>query len=585
MEAVSEPWSNTVVGSDPRFVDAMRWYGQPEVPLRVRREYRVLSELGRRRKEIRVRPGHRGLPGTLAAEITGIESLTRVEDRLARTRGLDCAIRACRAEARRVSKLGLEDALMDYFAAVTAWEQPRLDALRMRLGLNAEGPSSLEDAGKLLGVSRERVRQLMMLLEHRLPDRPVFMPQLDAALKALAQALPLARDATVRFLADKEVARGPIHPEGLAKAARLCGRVLELRTITLPGGHVVISAESMTAVVPVARVAWSQAMGSGAASIHDVSEQLAVEGTAVNPGDVRRCLRAYPAIEFLTDDWFWAAAAPSNRLQSLAGRMLAVHQPQTVQCLRRGMHRAFRYRQSAGKKAWPRFVPPPSILLEFFRRHAGFRVGVRNLVYSAGGIDPKSVLTPTEKFVADAIQGFDEEIPTRKALLDIAVKAGINKNTVAAVVAFSSIVESPDRHSRILRGTGHVAGPSSERTRLLPNPRRTIGYRWLDQDRVVIAYRLPGFTTDPVVPIPAPVFDSLRGRTFAACAQDGQKMGSVAVRESHGGHTRGYRQFLDPDGASEGALAEEGDILMARFDLGRGTVALNVKFLDIPDYE
>ena len=545
----------------------------------------MLSEVGRRRKKISVRPNHRGLPSTLAAEVTGIENLTRVEDRLARTRELDTAIQACRAEAKRVSGFRLEGALMDYFAAVTAWEQPRLDALRMRLGLNADGPSSLEDAGRLLGVSRERVRQLMQWLQRRLPNRPVFMPQLDAALKALAEAMPLTHDATVQLLADRGIARGPIHPEALATVARLCGHTFDIRTTKLPGGHVVVSAESMSALVPVARVAWSQAMGSGASSINEVSEQLAAEGVTVEPGDVRRYLHAHPAIQFLTDNWFWAAAAPYNRLRDLARRMLAVHEPQTVQCLRGGMHRSFRYRRSAAAKAWPRFVPPPSILIEFFRQHPDFRVGARNLVYSARRIDPKSVWSPTEKLVADAIQGFAGEIPARQALLSVVTETGINKNTVAAIAAFSCILESPDRNSRILRGTGHMAGASYERKQARPNPRRTIGYRWLKVDRLLIAYRLPGFTTDPAVSIPAPVFDSLRGRTFTAYSEDDLEVGAITVHEGHGGHTLGYGDFLDRSGESDGALAEEGDILMASFDLDRNTVTLSVKFLDIPDYE
>ena len=545
----------------------------------------MLSELGRRRKKMRVRPSHRGLRSTLVAEITGIENLTRVEDRLVRTRELHSAIQACRAEVKRQSAFQLEDALMDYFAAVTAWEEPRLEALRMRLGLNANGPSSLEDAGRLLGVSRERIRQLMQLLHQELPDHPVFMPQLDAALKALAEAMPLTHDATVQLLADRGIARGPVHPEALAMVARLCGRTLDIRTTKLPGGHVVVSAESMPAPLPVARVAWSQAMASGASSIHEVSEQLTAEGMPVEPGDVRLYLRAHPAIEFLTDDWFWAAGAPSNRLRHLARRMLAVHEPQTVQCLRGGMHRSFRYRMSAGARAWPRFVPPPSILLDFFRQHPDFRVGARNLVYSATRIDPKSVLSSTEKLVADVIRRFAEEVPGRQALLDIVTRTGINKNTVAAVAAFSCILESPNRKCRILRGTGHVAGAANERKQSRPNPRRTVGYRWLEEDFLLIAYRLPGFTTDPAVSIPAPVFDSLRGRTFTAYSEDDLEVGAVTVRESHGGHTLGYGEYLDRSGESEGALAEEGDILMASFDLDRGSVTLSVKFLDIPDYE
>src|SRR5206468_8639115 len=61
----------------------------------------------------------------------------------------------------------------------------KLEALSARLGWSGKPPITLEEAGSVVGISRERVRQLQKRTLDRLPQHPVFMPLLDAAIRLL----------------------------------------------------------------------------------------------------------------------------------------------------------------------------------------------------------------------------------------------------------------------------------------------------------------------------------------------------------------------------------------------------------------
>ena len=67
----------------------------------------------------------------------------------------------------------------------SAWDSPAdlqefRQALSARLGWSGKPPITLEEAGSVVGISRERMRQLQKRTLDRLPQHPVFMPLLDA---------------------------------------------------------------------------------------------------------------------------------------------------------------------------------------------------------------------------------------------------------------------------------------------------------------------------------------------------------------------------------------------------------------------
>jgi RNA polymerase primary sigma factor len=48
--------------------------------------------------------------------------------------------------------------------------QREITIIKLRFGLNGEGPRTLEETGKLLGITRERVRQIQEKAIHKLKE-------------------------------------------------------------------------------------------------------------------------------------------------------------------------------------------------------------------------------------------------------------------------------------------------------------------------------------------------------------------------------------------------------------------------------
>jgi hypothetical protein len=60
----------------------------------------------------------------------------------------------------------------------------------------------LEEAGKMAGVTRERIRQIQERLLGLLPKHPVVMPALDRALALLASRSPIEPAAGADLMGD-----------------------------------------------------------------------------------------------------------------------------------------------------------------------------------------------------------------------------------------------------------------------------------------------------------------------------------------------------------------------------------------------
>ncbi|MGH9178787.1 MAG: hypothetical protein ACRD0N_09575, partial [Acidimicrobiales bacterium] len=106
--------------------------------------------------------------------------------------------------------------------------QARVAALVARLGLRGKPPLTLAEAGRLAGLTGERVRQLEVRLRKQLAEAgsAAPLPQLDAALAAVARAAPLPAAAVGRLLVDAGITAAPFCVESLARAADLFGRGL-----------------------------------------------------------------------------------------------------------------------------------------------------------------------------------------------------------------------------------------------------------------------------------------------------------------------------------------------------------------------
>jgi hypothetical protein len=100
----------------------------------------------------------------------------------------------------------------------------RLQALAGRFGWIGSKTLSTQEAGRLLGLSRTRIQQLIQAFARRLNEHPVFMPPLDRALATLEQAAPLSMTDARRLLVEHKLIKDDSHVEVIVRAAKLLRR-------------------------------------------------------------------------------------------------------------------------------------------------------------------------------------------------------------------------------------------------------------------------------------------------------------------------------------------------------------------------
>jgi Sigma-70, region 4 len=83
------------------------------------------------------------------------------------------AIPAIEARIHEIDDLPLDVALKGFLVAISGYSGKKLEALLARLGWSGHEPITLEEAGRIAGITRERIRQLVKRIEDRMPDHPV----------------------------------------------------------------------------------------------------------------------------------------------------------------------------------------------------------------------------------------------------------------------------------------------------------------------------------------------------------------------------------------------------------------------------
>ena len=193
LEVIEEPWSEMVSRRDPRFGD-------------------LLS----------------AEDGTLFDRIDRLTSGLTGRFHYVEELGLLAEIEAVRERLGEIDLLSLEEALWHDRQRLTGWTDERISALMRQHGWAERGPESLQSLAGDLGVSRERVRQLMKKARSTRPGHPVVMPALMRAIDLLSRHTPIKVDDAARLLSDAESRPDPFRqkassvPRSSAVQNRLC---------------------------------------------------------------------------------------------------------------------------------------------------------------------------------------------------------------------------------------------------------------------------------------------------------------------------------------------------------------------------
>ena len=477
-------------------------------------------------------------------------------------------------ELERIAGLPIERALSEYLSALSGVTGARLDGLAARLGIAGEPPITLQKAGDQMGVTRERVRQIQKRASNRRPSHPVFMPALDEALELARENAPVGRADLQQLLLDSRLTDVEFSPESLLAAAELCSRDVPELSLLRSGDRSLLAMDANPRIArEVYVVARRQSDASGASNVEDLAAELARSEAMIEPADAREILKLQRGIEFLDDDWFWRAdSSPTrNRLRNVTRRMLAVASPIGVAQLRDGLKRAYKFRDTGTRRAWPLVVPPRSVLVRCYDAHPEFEIDEKEQVSSVELLDYREELAATERLIVDVLRSSPACLLDRASLVKGCLDRGANLNTISVYTTYSPIVEHVAVDVWSLRGV-QVDPAAVEAVRranaLRARERRLLDHGWTPDGLLWVAWRLPEILGSMVLSVPAAVVTYLGDREFEATDEYEVDSGRLRILET--GHSFGYSPFLNRRGG------DEGDILIAEFDLGEGTATLKL---------
>ncbi|HVM02837.1 MAG TPA: hypothetical protein VM263_09230, partial [Acidimicrobiales bacterium] len=268
----------------------------------------------------------------------------------------------------------LEDALAGHVAALTGGrlERRHLDAVLDRLGLRGRPPLTLAEAGRVAGLSGERVRQLeARLRKEQAAVQPPPPPELDDALAAVAEGVPVPAFAVPEVLRRAGLTRRPFSAESLVAAARLLGRPVPFAVSGAGPAAVLFPPEVAGAAAHAPLIearARRQVERTGATTLAALGAELAEDDVHVPPRHLEVVVRGCTAAVVRDDGWLWFAdGSCAGAFVRASRRMLAVTTPLRVASLHEGLrrHNAFRRRPPP---------PPVEVLAEVYDDHPGFRV-------------------------------------------------------------------------------------------------------------------------------------------------------------------------------------------------------------------
>lgn len=346
--------------------------------------------------------------------------------------------------ARGIEAMTLEDALADLLRAADAefhsigrrrrCEDRWLEAMALRIGLTGAPPMTLEEVGQRLGVTRERVRQVMA--KHvSLPDclRP-YLPQIDRVTELLHELAPANMGRLAERLQREGLTGSLVSFDSLRAAAVFTGRALH---VTTSAGLVVRDIREARAVLAAARKLTSR---HGAFQVEQLADEVAIDGWKLTDDDTERYLCSAPDVRHLTGNYYFCPGAARNRLVTALRTTLCLHQPMSLPAVAAAIRRLYEWRNFGGGSAGREVVPPAAHAIRAFCVvHEDYLVheeGGNCLISAREPLDWREVLGAESRTMVAVLDEAAHRILDRQTFLARCEARGVRSNTAAVHLTY-----------------------------------------------------------------------------------------------------------------------------------------------------
>jgi hypothetical protein len=468
-------------------------------------------------------------------------------------------LREFRAEAERLRRIPLHQELDEVLASGLDASESGRTAVMLRLGLGGQPPTTLAAAGDAVGVTRERVRQLVKRFIDAVGDKQPWTPVLKKVLKVVAEGAPVMAADAEQLLLEKRLVETRFSISSLLSAAQVFG--LEAGFEYDHESGAVYRSGMLVSPRVVASEARRLTTHWGAATVDALRAELADRnGGEVDPSVLRILLESLPNFQWLDDEreWFWIKGTRRNRLLNQVEKIMSVAGSIEIGELREG---AGRFHRMEG------FRPPREVLARLCEQSDLYqRDG--DLILEGPG------LRRWDEVLGDSVEGRIAEalfehgpIMRRDDLERIVVdERGVNRSSFYVYLGYSPIIARYAPGVYGLRGARVTAG---EVNALIPprvRTQRLVDHGWTADGRVWIGYRMSAAAVQAgVLSVPSALQEFVSGSYLLFSDQD-RPIGTLVVK---GNHMWGVGPFYRRWGV------EEGDYVVVTIDINesRATIA------------
>ena len=461
-------------------------------------------------------------------------------------RRLTRRIRDFVATADELARLPLEGELRSLADTVMHSGVGR-DVVMARFGFTGSSPATLEDAGNVRGLTRERARQLASRFQRDIEGRSsIWMPALDRAIRFVETQTPGLGSTAEREMRSHGLTQGDFAIASLVRIAELFGRRVPFvydstsRTLRHEGDA------SQSEILSAARkliTHW------GASTVDSVVSAVEDEGVHVKPAFVRAMLEEVIGFHWLDShhDWFWIRDLPRNRLLSQIEKIMAVAGSIEVADLRNGVGRHHRMHG---------FRPPRDVLAALCEDTGRFKREGSRILSKGDLADWRVLLADNERTLVELL--FDEGLVMRKdELIARAIERGLNRNSVSVYLSYSPVLERYAPGVWGLRGAPVTA--AKIKALIPPKVRHQVlqDQGWTSDGLLWVGYRLsPASIESGVLGTPG-IFRKVVNGPFPLIAEDDSAVGTLVIEESMWGLSPFFRRWG----------AEAGDFLVIALNL------------------
>ncbi len=383
----------------------------------------------------------------------------------------------------------------------------------MRLGFEDAKKPTLEQTGDLIGLTRERVRQLKKVIKARAAEYPTrpYLPQIDKALHVLRANAPTSCDAAAHDLS--AIDSRSLHPAAVLRTAEFFARKPGVEIVAVESECLVVpkdKLESFERAPVILSEARKQQKRYGASNLQQLRWGLEEKGVVVEETDLEQVLDVASSAH-LESGWFWfSVKGLRNTLVTTGRKMLSVNSPLSIASMREGLRRRAAFRQRD-------VVPPKAILRLLFQRSPHFELvgdGADPMVASTEELDPAKELGSVQLTIVRILQKAPNGILDRETLMKRCHEAGINLSSASVYTTYGACIEhiAPNvwaaRGSRVTPGVleSFIEAHGGHR-----RPDRSTG--WLDDGRPWFAFEINAtLLGSPAMPTPKDLKALLHGR-------------------------------------------------------------------------